>query len=97
MSLYEILEAKAGNMNESLSLDSRTGEWSVEEREDAVMLVWTCLTENCPDDIDISYQKQGGDDIIASAGRDFDDSGTDAYTDQYGDDMVAHWVLWNII
>lgn len=73
------------------------GEWKVHPREDSVLLVWTCDADRRPEMYgDEPWADWGGNAIMEAAGApSFADSGSDAYVDRFGDDVVSQWVEWN--
>lgn len=85
--------------HESIS-EGMPGSWSVETSEGSVMLVWSCeATDEATADMDGDepWSEWGGNAIIKDAGMcDFDESGTDSYHDQHGDERVSQWVEWKL-
>ena len=94
----EALEA-AIKHHKSIS-EGMPGSWSVETSDGSVMLVWSCDADDeatADMDGDEPWSAWGGNTIIEDAGMgDFDESGTDSYRDQYGDEMVSQWVEWRM-
>lgn len=74
------------------------GTWEVQEDDDTVRLVWECEADATGDMYgDEPWTQWGGHQIIATAKAPrFIDSGSDCYTDKYGDDMVCQWVEWKV-
>lgn len=62
-----------------------------------VQLVWSCEAADVPEmSGDEPWTKWGGNAIIeASGARQPDDSGSEGYTDKYGDEIVSQWVQWS--
>jgi hypothetical protein len=94
----EALEA-AIKHHKSIS-EGMPGSWSVETSEGSVMLVWSCeATDEATADMDGDepWSEWGGAAIITDAVlREPDDSGTDSYHDQHGDERVSQWVEWRM-
>lgn len=69
------------------------GKWVIRSGTDYVQLVWTC-DKDATDEMfgDEPWSEWGGNAIIAAASLpDPDDSGTDTYTDKFGEDVVTQW------
>lgn len=73
------------------------GTWSVNSGDGYVQLVWSCEAADVPEmSGDEPWTKWGGNAIIeASGARQPDDSGSEGYTDKYGDEIVSQWVQWS--
>ena len=75
------------------------GNWKVDDSsEGCVFLSWACEESKWPSNYygDEAWSKHGGNEIVAAIGEEPDDSGIDRYTDSHGDDMLSHWVMWEI-
>lgn len=81
------------------SVNPEVGRWSLDDDDDRTQLLWIADLSDCPDDMygDEPWEQWGGNNILEKLGQDISTlkAGIDGYVDQYGDDVVCHWVQWD--